>query len=583
MFNIVFLSSPDLSQTGDFIYRVRQPGMALARHSDVRVISAPSICAERDELIADADLLILDMVGDNDLIAPVTARRGPTVYEMSDNIFDIQPWNPCHTYFSNPHTQASILQLIAASDLVQTTCQHLCETFSPFHNKLQAFQNQIRAVHPAAEKASDRVVVGWGGSLGHLEDVAAIADPIADWLESHPQVEFRVMGHRRIFDLFERVAEDQKSYTPSGPLSAYESFLDGLHIGIAPIQNTGFNRCRSDVKFLEYLAHGVVPVCANVGPYAENVRDGETGLLYSSVDDLIGHLDTLVSDADVRLAMQRRGHAYVSSERIEAMHSERRLEIYRGLCTPAEAAGEDDLEWAEHYAHVGLREGRYIEFGMTPAEVELYEGLTLQGSEAGFSASEVAYRRGIQSQPDHYLGHLYLGQSLLSQGNPGPAFEALSRALELRPASYQAQVLATRALAMAQGVSEAVSFALEVLKSHPSNGRLYCQLGELFDATDSEQGALSAYEACWAALPDYFPGAGEYGVRAFHAGKPAEAVPALASYLKVMPQHATASFLLGCALLQSGKVEAGVQVLQQMRLIHPDDHRPAELLAELGL
>ena len=88
--DIVFISSPDTGDTGDFVYRVRQPGRAMAASGRARVVTTSAICALRDELVERADVLVIDMVGDADLVRTVANRKGPTIYEMSDNIFDIQ-------------------------------------------------------------------------------------------------------------------------------------------------------------------------------------------------------------------------------------------------------------------------------------------------------------------------------------------------------------------------------------------------------------------------------------------------------------------------------------------------------------
>ena len=81
--DILFVSSPDTSETGDFVYRVRQPGRAMAATGRARVVTTSAICALRDELVERADVVIIDMVGDADLVRTIATRRGPTVYELS--------------------------------------------------------------------------------------------------------------------------------------------------------------------------------------------------------------------------------------------------------------------------------------------------------------------------------------------------------------------------------------------------------------------------------------------------------------------------------------------------------------------
>ena len=123
--DILFISSPDTGETGDFVYSVRQPGRAMAATGRARVVTTSAICALRDEMVERADVVVIDMVGDADLVRTIAKRRGPTVYEMSDNIFDIQTWNAVYGFFADQHNQSAILQLITMSDRVQTTSEHL--------------------------------------------------------------------------------------------------------------------------------------------------------------------------------------------------------------------------------------------------------------------------------------------------------------------------------------------------------------------------------------------------------------------------------------------------------------------------
>ena len=75
------------------------------------------------------------------------------------------------------------------------------------------------------------------------------------------------MGDPRFEALWSHWDQDRVSFTSGGDLSSYLTFLSTLTIGVAPLRDTEFNRCRSDVKFLEYASQGVVSVLADLPPY----------------------------------------------------------------------------------------------------------------------------------------------------------------------------------------------------------------------------------------------------------------------------------------------------------------------------
>ena len=73
-----------------------------------------------------------------------------------------------------------------------------------------------------------------------------------------------------------------------------------LDVGIAPLQDTPFNCCKSDLKFQEYAALGVAGVYADLPPYRGRVRHGENGLLAADRDSWFTGLERLVGSPEFR-------------------------------------------------------------------------------------------------------------------------------------------------------------------------------------------------------------------------------------------------------------------------------------------
>ncbi len=61
------------------------------------------------------------------------------------------------------------------------------------------------------------------------------------------------------------------------PVEQYPKLLAGFDIGLAPLIDSPFNRCKSDLKYVEYGKVGVPAVFSKVGPYTRSVKHGETG------------------------------------------------------------------------------------------------------------------------------------------------------------------------------------------------------------------------------------------------------------------------------------------------------------------
>ena len=132
------------------------------------------------------------------------------------------------------------------------------------------------------------MIVGWAGSSGHKRDIEAVSDAIAQVMRACSQVDFAFMGDEEIYRSLSAVLPSGRiTYTPPGTLEEYLVFLQKLDIGIAPLQDNPYNRCRSDVKFLEYASRGVVPVLSSLTPYKASAQQGETAFFYESPWQLV--------------------------------------------------------------------------------------------------------------------------------------------------------------------------------------------------------------------------------------------------------------------------------------------------------
>jgi len=141
---------------------------------------------------------------------------------------------------------------------------------------------------PPEKKYESRpeIVIGWGGSHGHLEDMAEVSEPLIEWIISRNNVKLYLMCSDPIWSLFQRLPQTRKQRFKTGSLNDYYAFLKKIDVGLVPLKDTAFNRSRSDIKFLEYAVHGVVPVMQASVPYVSSVKHGKTGFLFEDAEGM---------------------------------------------------------------------------------------------------------------------------------------------------------------------------------------------------------------------------------------------------------------------------------------------------------
>jgi hypothetical protein len=264
-------------------------------------------------------------------------------------------------------------------DAVQVSSQGLAERLAPLARRVEVMANQLPEMPPLQNRPPGGPVrIGWGGSAGHFDDIAAIAPALVAWLGCRGDMRLEVMADPRFEGLFEGAPAERFSFLPAGSLDRYLRWLEGLHIGLAPLLPSDYNHCRSDIKFLEYASRGVVPVLQRCPTYAA-VRDGETGLLFGDTAELLALLDGLVADPDRRQRLAAAAHTHVHSQRRLEHHAPRQLDFYHHLlesfpglaaaepCLPSlcAAVGMDDLICPSGEAYVE----RAIELGRDPEQL----------------------------------------------------------------------------------------------------------------------------------------------------------------------------------------------------------------------
>jgi hypothetical protein len=130
-------------------------------------------------------------------------------------------------------------------------------------------------------------VIGWGGSIGHREDLRTISAALIAWLQRQRHVRFELMCDPVLAEPFAALDGERFRFTMAGSLADYLAWLEELDIGLAPLLPAEFNRCRSDVKFLEHASRAVAPVLQNLDSYRHLCRTG-AALLFDNIDERAG-------------------------------------------------------------------------------------------------------------------------------------------------------------------------------------------------------------------------------------------------------------------------------------------------------
>lgn len=274
-----------------FFYRLSAPLAAVAKRNPNWDISITGVMDTRK--LADYKLAILQRQYKADVFYPVLAMKKngtKVVYEIDDDLFNVPKWNPASETLGKRAVQDNIKYFLSNVDAIFTTTEHLKTLYSNYCDKIYVLPNSIdfESLHKSPRNSAKKVVA-WQGSQSHDRDVSLML----------PGLMAVSKRDDALIKLWHIENEIKNAYNvPYVPFAAfYQMFsqLDG-YIGLAPLTTVFFNKSKSNLKWLEYTAHGMVTIASNVGPYADSIEDGKTGILVSdnrdwadAINDLLDH------------------------------------------------------------------------------------------------------------------------------------------------------------------------------------------------------------------------------------------------------------------------------------------------------
>jgi tetratricopeptide (TPR) repeat protein len=593
---IVQLESPNPGKEGDHVYRTRQPCRALGELPGISVQSGSWLSPALHAGLTTADVLVLCDVVDPDLVAIVEARRRAgrlTVYEINDHFLAVKAGNPTGYMGKSPLLRSLSSLLAARSHAIQFSVPELAREFAHLGATSAVFVNHLWDVPettPAKVRStSDRIWLGWGGSQGHADDIKWVAPALRAALQRHPRLGVSVMGAAALLPALADLPTDRLRTRPTGSLERYYDFVGELDIGFCPLLPTDFNRCRSDVKFLELARCGVPALCSDLAPYRDAVRSGENGFLFRNLDELGAQIDRLVADPTLRARIGAAAHAHAINERRERIHAPRRLGQYlswqataqelagAGRAEPAidSTSGSATAAAADQGGSRPFADSRYEIFGSEPVEQILREAL--MGAIAGqLDQALASCKRAQRLAPHFYLPWLYLG---MLDTDPQRALPALDTARRLAPGSVNVALQRGLRLEAAGRIADAIGAYEECGHLAPVLGAGATQLGALAEKGGRIAEACSHYERAHADNPYLAPPVLRLAQIALAARDPGRATQLLEGALGHDPKLWLFHFLLGRAYGEVGRWQAANHHLERALV---DSDEPAPVLALLA-
>ncbi|NCN26058.1 glycosyltransferase family 4 protein [bacterium] len=269
-------------------------------------------------------------------------KKGKRVlYDMDDDFWSVAKDNPSVLVSNALKDQYE--GMIREADAVITPSTVLAKKFKRYFKKpVFICPNGIdeRIYQERPHQNTDTLKIGYMGAASHWKDLQLIGEVISELYKKHDflftiygltgePLEAAIYTYNKIYrnnfqpernayfksalDFYEQISSSRMWHVPFMPPELHPKTLSmcDLDIGLAPLEDTEFNRGKSCIKFYEYASVGTVTLASDVLPYSDEVGY----LAKNTKKDWYNKLEKLIIDHDFRNKLLTKQQKWVRENR----------------------------------------------------------------------------------------------------------------------------------------------------------------------------------------------------------------------------------------------------------------------------
>lgn len=271
-------------------------------------------------------------------------KKKKIVMDVDDAIWYLQPDNVSYQGIMDSEGIHILTSICNDVDYITCTNSYLRNVIADktlkYHNKIEVFPNQVDLTlynRTYSTRDTGEIIILHYGSGSHFEDLIMpeFVEGIDRIMKIYPQVRFITVGanipelKNKWGSRLEVAFGDVDIY--KWILRKFPEYMEKADILVTPLRDTIYNRCKSDIHFVEIGSAAKPGVYSNIRPYADTIEHGVTGYLAKTADDWFNSLKLLIEDQKLREKIGKHAYRKVIEDRQQSNHVYEYVRFFRRI------------------------------------------------------------------------------------------------------------------------------------------------------------------------------------------------------------------------------------------------------------
>jgi SAM-dependent methyltransferase len=220
---------------------------------------------------------------------------------------------------------------------VQTSTEALATVLRALNPEVAVFPNALPELPEPKNFADPACLKLFFGAFNRETDWAPIMPALNAVLQvARGRVHIEVVHDRKFFEVLDTA---DKGFTPTCDHATYLGILGGCDLALMPLEDTTFNRAKSDLKFVEASGCRVAALASDV-VYGESIADDFNGLLFRDPSGFQRQLLRAIADPEATRRIADTARGIVGARRMLAGQLAARRAWYQSLWDQRETLTE---------------------------------------------------------------------------------------------------------------------------------------------------------------------------------------------------------------------------------------------------